>query len=307
MDGQHVLFEFLWVKWTVPLLATAVAGTITAIATTYKLYERWVTREQRRLEMLHTYIDKEEQDISARRRRILRGIQQTTEGYRSEKKFDVGAEIDEALELLNRDKPQRAFGRLLELEKKLVENITLLEKRVDDLHGHASSTRVFLAVLAHADGRRDVARDYVRLALQHNPRDLDALQLQGQLHFEDGELAESARLFERLRLYSNGSAAFRTEAYLGLARICLHEGDVTGAAQKIGTALQNFQQTPTEEQNPLTHALALECHGEIARAQQDTSTAISLWQKALAVLAGLPASSRSTARQRHLEGLIGNA
>ena len=110
MDGQHVLFEFMWVKWTIPLIATAIAGTIGAIATLYKLIERWLTREQRRLDMLHTYIDKEEKNITGKRPQVFVGIQQAQHSLLAEKNFDVGAEIDEAITLLDAGKPhgQRA-------------------------------------------------------------------------------------------------------------------------------------------------------------------------------------------------------
>ena len=95
MDAQDVLFELLGFKITVALAFTIVGGIFTVTLAAYKLIERWRTRKQRRLDMLREYLDREEKDITGRRPKVLSGIRLSEHAYLSEKKLDVGAEIDQ--------------------------------------------------------------------------------------------------------------------------------------------------------------------------------------------------------------------
>jgi hypothetical protein len=97
MDGHDVIIVIFGIKWTLPLIITATVSTLGGLLTLYKLVERWQTRNARRLDMLREYLDKEEKDISSRRKNVLDNIRMSEHSFLSDKKFDVGAEIDRAL------------------------------------------------------------------------------------------------------------------------------------------------------------------------------------------------------------------
>ena len=112
MDPHEVLFTLFGFKITLPLIFTIIGGTIGVAFSLYRLVERWLTREERRLDMLRKYLDKEEKDITARRQAVLQGIRLSEHAYLAEKNLDVGAEIDQAIDLLDRGYPEAATGKL---------------------------------------------------------------------------------------------------------------------------------------------------------------------------------------------------
>src|SRR5215813_7348706 len=114
MDPHEVLFTLLGFKVTLPLIFAIVSGVFGVGLALYNLIERWRTREQRRLDMLREYLAKEEKDITARRQAVLQGIRLSEHAYLSEKNLDVGAEIDQAIDLLDRGYPEAATGKLAE-------------------------------------------------------------------------------------------------------------------------------------------------------------------------------------------------
>jgi tetratricopeptide (TPR) repeat protein len=305
MDGQIVLFEFIWVKWTIPMIATAIGGTIGAVWTLYRLYDRWSTREQRRLEMLHHYIDKEEKDITGKRPELLVGIQQATNLSLMEKNFDVGIELDEAIALLDAGKPYRAVGRLTELDRKLDVNANILERRATDLRKHRASVQVFLAALADADGNADLGLGHIKNALANDSYDPDALKYQGLLLLTKGELGQAWQSFDKLRLNSNGSAAYRAEAHLGLGSVCIRKGitEYEEAVQRLTTALNNINSLPPSVQDPLTRSYIHQQLGFVyndkAWSGADSALALQHYHQALVILDVLP-SRRGLAVKRHL-------
>ena len=307
MDGQKVLFEFFWVKWTIPLIAAAIAGTIGAIATLYKIYERWSTREQRRLDMLHEYLDKEERNITAKRTEVFTGIQQAHSSILAGKRFDVGAEIDEAIRLLDNGKPHRAAGRLAELEKKLELNASILERRAEDLRRHKASVQIFQAALAEQDAKPDVGLDHIARALQSNARDLDALKYQGVLYLSQGELENAERAFDRLRQFSVGDDNLgpRADAHLGLASVHIARGvsSYGDAFQSLTTALNNLMRLPPSAQDRLTKAYIHQQFGLVLNSDWDGADAEGArehLQRAREVLSEIP-HRRGLARQRYDE------
>jgi hypothetical protein len=78
MDPAEVLFVLFGIKITLALMFTIVAGALGVAGALYKLIERWLTREARRLDMLRQYLDKEEKDITGRRPGVLDGIRMWT-------------------------------------------------------------------------------------------------------------------------------------------------------------------------------------------------------------------------------------
>jgi tetratricopeptide (TPR) repeat protein len=248
MDGQDTLFFLFGIKWTLPMVGGFMVGSLTAIGTLYKIIELWMTREARRLAMLREYLDKEECDISGRRPVVLESIRMSEHSYLSDKKFDVGAEIDIAIDLLDRGYPQAACGKLSELERRLESNERFLRQRSDHLQKHAASVHIFLAALADRDNKADLGLDYIGKALGEDPSDLDALKYQGLLLLDKGDLVAAERSFDKLRVKSNGAhnASYRADAHLGLGTVSIKRGVARfeDAMRSLANALQNATSVP---------------------------------------------------------------
>jgi len=172
MDGHDVIIVIFGIKWTLPLIITATVSTLGGLLTLYKLVERWQTRNARRLDMLREYLDKEEKDISSRRKNVLDNIRMSEHSFLSDKKFDVGAEIDRVIDLLDRGYPQLASGKLAELEKRLETNERMLRKRADDLQKHKASVHIFLGALADRNENSTLGLEYIDKALELDQSDL---------------------------------------------------------------------------------------------------------------------------------------
>jgi hypothetical protein len=129
MDAQDVLFVLFGFQITIASIFTAAGGLLTVGLGAYKLVDYLRTRERRRLDMLREYLDREEKNITGRRSDVLSSIRLSEHAYLSEKKLDVGAEIDRAVDLLDRGYPQAAAAKLDELEKRLLVDERMLRKR----------------------------------------------------------------------------------------------------------------------------------------------------------------------------------
>lgn len=129
MDVPDVLFVLFGFNISVALASTIIGGVFTVSLAAYRLIERWRTRKQRRLDMLREYLDREEKDITGRRPAVLNGIRMSEHSYLSHKKLDVGAEIDRAIDLLDRGYPQAAAGKLGELEMRLLTDEPMLRTK----------------------------------------------------------------------------------------------------------------------------------------------------------------------------------
>src|SRR5262245_17653689 len=206
--------------------------------------------------MLREYLDREEKDITGRRPAVLNGIRMSEHAYLSEKKLDVGIEIDRAIDLLDRGYPQAAVGKLAELENRLVTDEPMLRKRADDLKLHTRSVRIFLAALADREDKPDLGLEYIDKVLDEDGSDLDALKYKAILLLKRGELDNAERFFERLRLRATGQESYRADAYLGIASVKFKRGPVNfdGAMQSLGTALSNIIAVPTADQDRYTFA-----------------------------------------------------
>lgn len=267
MEGQEAVFVLFGIKWTITLIITAIGGTIGATLTLYKLIERWLTRKARRLDMLREYLDKEEKDISSRRKNVLDNIRMSEHSFLSDKKFDVGAEIDRAIDLLDRGYPQLAGGKLAELEKKLETNEAMLRRRADDLKKHKASVHIFLAAVADRNKNGTLGLEYIDKALDLDQSDLDALKYKGLLLLHKGDLDGAERGFDKLRQRSNGreNASYRADAHLGLGTVKFERGNeyFDGALQSLLTALTNLNSVPASEQDHYTCAQVYLLQGKI--------------------------------------------
>jgi tetratricopeptide (TPR) repeat protein len=259
-----VLFGF---KITVAHVFTIIAGAFTVSLAAYKLIERWITRKQRRLDMLREYLDREEKDITGRRPTVLSGIRISEHAYLSEKKLDVGAEIDRAIDLLDRGYPHAAAGKLAELENRLATDEPMLRKRADDLRLHTRSVRIFLAALADRENKPDLGLQHIDKVLNEDGSDLDALKYKALLLLKKGELDNADRFFERLRQRANGqeNACYRADAHLGMAIVKYKRGadNFDGAVQSLTTALSNINAVPSAEQDHFTFAEIYLLQGDI--------------------------------------------
>jgi predicted Zn-dependent protease len=253
METSEVVLVFLGIKWTLPLIGSAVVGFATFAGACYKIYERWTTREARHLSLLHEYLDKEEKEISSRRREVLTSIGLSHHSYLTDQKLDVGDEIDDAVKLLDRGRPDRAEARLKELLKKIQNNANILERRINDLKKHERSVNIFLAAIADNSGNIDSGLSYISDALLSDNRDLDALRFKGLLLMQKGELSLAEQTFDKLRINSTGSASNRAEAYFGLACSAVKRGTASypDAERALANALANLNGLAPNDQSPL--------------------------------------------------------
>jgi tetratricopeptide (TPR) repeat protein len=299
MDPQEVLFVIFGFKITLALLFTIIAGAFGVVLTLYKLIERWLTRNARRLDMLRGYLDKEERDITARRPTVLNGIRLSEHAYLSEKKLDVGAEIDRAIDLLDRGYPDAATGKLSELEKRLLADESMLRRRADDLKKHTASVRIFLAALSEREGKTDLGLDYIDKALNYDQSDLDALKYKALLQLSKGELDNAERSFDRLRQRATGNAKYRGEAHLGLGTVKFKRGpDSYGEAlQSLATALNNISSVPSAQQDHYTFSQIYTLQGDICGSTDwpgtDKAKALDSYRKAKEALGLIPNKRKS--------------
>ncbi|PPD06875.1 MAG: hypothetical protein CTY28_11615 [Hyphomicrobium sp.] len=262
-EGHAILLEIFGLKITLWMLITGLVGGIPAIAGLYKMYVLWDTREERRYKMLRRYLENEERNISSKRSEILKSIRNASRSYLTEREFDVGHELDEAIVYLDSGHPEMAEARLKEIEKRLERNESLLKSRAEDLAKHRASVQVFLATLAGELKNSDQGLEYVQEALSFNPNDLDALRCQSQLLFSKGELNRARQGYDRLRRNSNGTenASYRAEAYLGLAMIEMATG-IEGydeADRNLTNATNNLK----NGSDPYTRASAHRLRGDL--------------------------------------------
>lgn len=304
MDLSRGLFEFLGVAWTVPLLLTAGGGLVGAAASIYKIVDLWSNREERRLALLHDYLDKEERDISAKRPAILKGIQLAHHSFVDDKNLDVGNELDEALALLDQGRPDRSEARLQELLKKIRSNSKLLSRRVEDLSKHERSVNIFLSALSERNDRTDAGLSFANDALASDANDLDALKYKGTLLLKRGELGPAESAFEKLKNRCNDeptrALAHRADAYLGLG--CVEEkrgvANYVEAERLLNLAISNLNKIVPAEQNMITKASV---HQILARLYlhkdspiNDAEKAKGNYEQAFEALEQLPGDCRTT-------------
>jgi tetratricopeptide (TPR) repeat protein len=294
MDAQDVLFVLFGLKVTLALVFTVVGGLIGVGLAAYKLFERWLTRNERRLDMLRDYLDREEKDITGRRTAVLNGIRLSEHAYLSEKKLDVGAEIDRAIDLLDRGYPHAAAAKLTELEERLLKDELMLRKRADDLKRHTRSVRIFLGALADREDNPVLGLAYIDKVLNEDTSDLDALKYKALLLLSRGELDNAEKAFDRLRQKASGqeNACYRADAYLGIATVKYRRGSLDTALQSLGTALTNITAVPSAEQDHYTFSRIYSLQGDIYASADWTGThtpkAVENYRKAREALGLIP-------------------
>jgi hypothetical protein len=208
----------------------------------------------------------------------------------------VGAEIDRAIDLLDRGYPQTAAAKLAELEKRLLNDESMLRKRADDLKRHTRSVRIFLGALADREGKPERGLEHIDKALNDEASDPDALKYKALLLLNTGELVNAERWFDRLRTKANGpgNAGYRADAHLGIATVKFRRGPehFDGALQSLGTALTNITAVPSAEQDHYTFSQIYSLQGDIYASAgwpgADTSKAVESYRKAREVLGLIP-------------------
>jgi hypothetical protein len=308
MDAQDVLFVLFGFPITIGSIFTAVGGLLTVGLGAYKLFDYWRTREQRRLDMLREYLDREEKNITGRRSAVLSSIRLSEHAYLAEKKLDVGAEIDRAIDLLDRGYPQTAAAKLGELEQRLLADERMLRKRADDLQRHTRSVRIFLGALADRESDPVRGLGYIDKALSDDASDLDGLKYKALLLFHKGELDNAWSVFDRLRVKAAGTenACYRADAHLGFAKVKAARGaeNLGAALQSISTALANLSQVPSAEQDHLTFSEIYELQAKIYASADwpgtDTAKAIENYRKAQEALNHIPKKRGSLEKRMRL-------
>lgn len=292
MDFSRVLFEFLGIQWTLLTIVTGIIGAIPTLGAGYKLYDRWIHREERRLAMLRYYLDKEEKNISAKRKRVLDSIRIAGQSYLTEREFDVGHEIDQTIVLLDSGNPELAAAKLTMLENRLASSEALLTKRADDLARHRASVHIFIAALADKSKNTMLGLAHIAKALDYEGTDVDALKYQSILLLANGDLDQAERSFNKLRQSSTGpqNAGYRADAYLGLATIELRREPPRRdqALSYLATALNNLNSLRPLEQDKYAlgqiHKLQAEIYADRTWRDSDTSRAIDYYSNALIAL-----------------------
>lgn len=294
--GDDVLFVLFGIKFTLPLIITIVGGTLTGLLTLYKLVERWSTREQRRLNMLRDYVDREEKNISARRRVILASIRTSQHSFLADRHFDVGAEIDRAIEYLDEGYPDRAGAALAELERRLIANERILRKRADDLERHTASVHIFLAALSERMEGTSQGIEYIDKAIQYDGNDPDALKIKGMLLLRRGDLNAAEVCYDRLRTRANGpeNSTYRADAHYGLSRVHFSRGAAhfKDALRALTTALQNLNAASAKDRDYVALSQIYMLQAEILKADGwdgfDRPKAVAAYRAAVETLRQLP-------------------
>jgi tetratricopeptide (TPR) repeat protein len=305
MGAQDVLFVLFGFEITIASIFTAAGGLFTVGLGAYKLFDYWRHREQRRLDMLREYLDREEKNITGRRSAVLNSIRLSEHAYLSEKKLDVGAEIDLAIDQLDRGYPQAAAAKLDELEKRLLVDERMLRKRAEDLQRHTRSVRIFLGALADRENNPTRGLVYIDKALGDDAWDLDALKYKALLLLNKGELDNAEKAFDRLRQKANGqeNACYRADAHLGTARVKFARGpeSFNVALQSISNALANINAVPSVEQDHCTfseiYTLQAEIYASTDWSDADAAKAIENYRKAREALSLIP-KKRETLEKR---------
>ncbi len=268
MDLNTILFEFLGWKWTFPILLTVIAGAFGGAKGLYWIYDRWSTRDKRRLDMLHAYLDKEEKDITSKRRHVLNGITLIDPSYLRDKKLDVGSEIDAAVSLLDSGRPHRAEARLNELREKIRSNSKILARRIADLEKHERSVNIFLAAVSDQTNKTDVGLNYISDALASDNYDADALRYKGYLLLKKGEFGPAKQAFDKLKTNSAQGTIGKAEGHLGLASVAMARSPISfdEAAQSLRNAFSNLNDASLEQETILTRATI---HQQLGRLHSD--------------------------------------
>lgn len=243
--------EWIWlakwfggIEWTIPTIGTAIAGTVGFIATCYKLYDRWSTREERRLKLLHQYLDKEEEDITARRKLVLSSIERSRYQHLDTSGLDVGAEIDGILSFIERGLFDQAENEFRALATRISSKQALVAKHTEDLKLHLATVNVMLAAICDRTSKAKEGLDFVSAALQTDANDKDALKYAGQLYVKCGDSGNAIASFTRLKQRATGAEndIYRANAWEGIALTHLQADppDYVQALSSFENALQNL-------------------------------------------------------------------
>ena len=267
MDFQSELGVFFGIKITWVVIFSALVAAVPAVIALYKFYDWFQHREERRLQLLHSYLDKEEKNISAKRTQILRSIQNASQSYLTDREFDVGKEINDAVGLLDGGHPEEAAAKLMVLEKRLADNSGILKARSEHLEKHRASVHIFLAALANKAENSDAGLEYVSKAMSHNNSDLDAIKYQSALLLGKGMLEQAETSFNRLLRLSTGgiNANYRADAYLGLATLAAKRGpsNFDEVLRNLNNSLSNQNGVSPLDQDMYARAQANRMKGDI--------------------------------------------
>jgi tetratricopeptide (TPR) repeat protein len=306
------IVTFLMSGWDAAKVITAIAGLITIFGGGWGLYWRISTAETRRLQMLHDYIETREGAISTKRAEVLDGIKLSEHFQLEQKALDVGAEIDDVIELLDQDRLKQAMEALVDLEERLERKKKIVRKYADELVTHKASVHVFIAALADRRKRTELGLEHVASALAIDNKDKDALKYQGWLLLRQKDLPGAEESFGKLRQISVGSEndRHRCDAWEGLGFTYLASGpDKYAEAEKaFANALNTIRKLTGNDKDAFARGRIHDALGDIYASElwdsHDTTRASENYQRAIAALSAEGRGKKEqAARSRAVRGI----
>ena len=288
------LVTFVTSGWDAAKVITAIAGLVTIFGGGWGLYWRISTAEARRLQMLHNYVEAREGAISSKRPDVLNNIKLSEHFQLEQRALDVGAEIDDVIELLDQDRLKQAMEALIDLEERLERKEKIVRKYADELVTHKASVHVFIAALADRRKRTDQGLEHVASALAIDNKDKDALTYQGWLLLRKKDLPGAEDSFGRLRQLSVGSEneRHRCDAWEGLGFTYVASGPnkYPDAERALTNALGIIRKLTGNEKDAFARGRIHDALGDLYASSlwggQDISRASDNYQKAIAALSG---------------------
>ena len=245
--------------------------------------------------MLHNYVEAREGAISSKRPDVLNNIKLSEHFQLEQRALDVGAEIDDVIELLDQDRLKQAMEALIDLEERLERKEKIVRKYADELVTHKASVHVFIAALADRRKRTDQGLEHVASALAIDNKDKDALTYQGWLLLRKKDLPGAEDSFGRLRQLSVGSEneRHRCDAWegLGFTYVCIAAlNKYPDAERALTNALGIIRKLTGNEKDAFARGRIHDALGDLYASSlwggQDISRASDNYQKAIAALSG---------------------
>ena len=308
----EALLAFLTTGWDVAKVIGVMAGLVTIFGGGWGLYWRITTAESRRLRMLHNFAETREAAISDKRKDILDGIRLSEHFQLEQKPLDVGAEIDEVMKLLDKDRLKQATEALVDLEERLERKEKIVRRFADELLKHKASVHVFIAALADRRKRVDQGLEHVGSALAIDKQDKDALKCQGWLLLKKNDRPGAEESFKSLRRLCTApeNRQHRCDALEGLGFTYRSFGPerYTDAEAAFNEALEIIRQLAGNHKDGFTrgriHDVLGDMYADALWSNHRIDKAIESYGRALDAFKGQGKSEKeTTARARAAQGV----
>jgi tetratricopeptide (TPR) repeat protein len=277
MDGvidllRHIPIDFV-AQLTLGQILLALIGLPGATMAAIGLWSFLKYSRKRLAQILETYLSQEDDRISRRRKPVLNLIRNAPQTLSEDKRFDVHATIDEALNMFEKGRHKDKLNAEASLRVLLddLRDIERISRERGDLARKQAAT-VYLVSGSIAASRSDskAAIDAFTSVLRLNENDLDAIK------------------------------------YLGEQLLCLALTEVDVQQTHINGAIQRFQQLEQlagkSEDEAVTKADAIRLQGRAYLRQGSTGTAKTVLEKVITVADTLQEHRRLLAEVHELHG-----